>query len=363
MELCAEGSLESHVKRHGCLSEALARCLCMQLLEGVAYLHGKRIVHRDVKPENLLLTDRSLSLKLTDFNSAKRIGGGSGSSAMLTDRGTQDYSAPELRFGWLWNERVDEWACGMCLYFMLRAMLPFQITKTATAEALRAGELPHISWEGGASTQSGSEDGGCISELMRNLLLQCLTINIHDRPPVMELLMHPVFNPSVHRMSTPRRSAGRPGASSDTAKNGPHHKVDGAPLAAAAAQEPSSATALTNLQRSCSLQIPGEAQQQAAEGWIEGRDGRDTLGRLAQGRCVKTMTRDRAGVSGTEPRTVEEGAEVPLTPEPTSPVSGSCANRMGSDVKASKGTQGAPRWRRHFTTHGGAQITEGPPEH
>lgn len=181
MELCRNGCLESYVQAHGVFREDAAKGLFFQLLDGVNFLHSKRVVHRDLKPANVLLLDSASKLRIADFNSAKRIGSSSGSSLMLTDRGTHLYSAPELRFGRLWNERVDIWACGLTLFFMLRDCLPFDAEGTGVAKLLLSGKLPDIRWEG-------------MGELVKNAVQQCLTVNMCDRPPAMELLVHPMFS-------------------------------------------------------------------------------------------------------------------------------------------------------------------------
>uniref|UniRef100_A0A7S0AFE7 Protein kinase domain-containing protein n=1 Tax=Pyrodinium bahamense TaxID=73915 RepID=A0A7S0AFE7_9DINO len=181
MELCRDGCLEVRVQELGVFNEASSRALFLQLLEGVHFLHRKRIVHRDLKPANLLLLNSALELRIADFNSAKRIGTSASSSIMLTDRGTHLYSAPELRFGRLWNERVDIWACGLCLFFMLRSSLPFNAEGPGVAKILLSGRLPDVAWGG-------------MNGLVKNIIQQCLTVNMQDRPPAMELLAHPLFN-------------------------------------------------------------------------------------------------------------------------------------------------------------------------
>lgn len=181
MELCSDGSVQGFTERHGAFREAAACQLFWQLLHGVNYLHSRRVVHRDLKPDNLLLRDGASNLRIADFNSAKRVGTGAGGGLMLTDRGTQLYSAPELRFGRLWNERIDVWTSGLCLFFMLRACIPFNPEAPGAAKQLLSGQLPHISWGG-------------VRRLVQNLVLQCLTVNMQDRPPAMELLHHPAFS-------------------------------------------------------------------------------------------------------------------------------------------------------------------------
>jgi len=119
---------------------------------------------------------------------------------MLTERGTRLYSAPELRFGRMWNERVDIWACGLSFFFMLRSCLPFALEDPETAKSLLSGTLPNIRW-------------GLVPELMGNLIRQCLTVRMQDRPPAMELLMHPLFSDSEKRLQencSPKRNSCQP---------------------------------------------------------------------------------------------------------------------------------------------------------
>jgi len=180
MELCGGGTVGDHVEAHGAFSEPRAQELSLQLLEGIDHLHCRRVVHRDIKPANLLLLPEATCLKIGDFGSARRIGRGAGGGAMLSHRGTQLYSAPELRFGRQWNERVDVWASGLCAFVMLRAVLPFDGGSRAAARLLCAGRLPKIPW-------------GVAGAASRSLVLQCLTPEMRDRPTAMELLLHPAF--------------------------------------------------------------------------------------------------------------------------------------------------------------------------
>jgi serine/threonine protein kinase len=185
LELCNGGTVASLAEKAALLpgqqgmSEEEVIPLFSQLLEGVCYMHCRRIVHRDIKPDNILVHDGQL--KIIDFNSAKRLASGDTSCMMLTDRGTRDYTAPELRFGWQWNERVDIWACGLSLYVMLRAQIPFNINDRRSATSLLKGQLPPFQTEG-------------LSEILVNLMTQCLTIDMKNRPPAMELVRHRVFN-------------------------------------------------------------------------------------------------------------------------------------------------------------------------
>jgi len=181
MEYCNSGSVQQIVEKTGTFNEHSIQLLAKQLLEGIDYLHQKRVVHRDIKPANLLLKNESTQLKVADFNSATRVGDSSGNSFMLSDRGSHFYSAPEFKFGRLWNERVDIWASGLSMFFMAQGQLPFNPERSSVARSLLLGRLPKITWLG-------------LPALLRNLVQQSLTVNMYDRPTAMELLLHPVFD-------------------------------------------------------------------------------------------------------------------------------------------------------------------------
>jgi serine/threonine protein kinase len=181
MEYCDGGSLEAHVESHGALTTAVATSGALQVLQGLDYLHSCRVAHRDVKPANILLSAGTTSFKIADFNSAKQIGQhGVLSSAMLTDRGTACYSAPEIHAGQMWNERVDLWSAGLSIHFMRLGRLPFDPDRSRARDALRRGQAPPM-------------DLAPLGELMSSLVQQCLESNPHDRPPALELLAHPLF--------------------------------------------------------------------------------------------------------------------------------------------------------------------------
>jgi serine/threonine-protein kinase len=115
-----------------------------QVLAGLSYAHAKGIVHRDVKPENILVHERAFAdgfategaVKVTDFGLGKSSTGGAAAagsilySASLNDpaakeiAGTLDYMAPEQRAGDAVDPRADVYACGVVLFEMLTGERP-----------------------------------------------------------------------------------------------------------------------------------------------------------------------------------------------------------------------------------------------
>ncbi len=119
------GELFDHILAHRYLKEKDAAKLFAQLISGVHYLHQKKIVHRDLKLENLLL-DKHRNVIITDFGFANRFEH-KVDDLMATSCGSPCYAAPELVIseGLYVGSAVDVWSCGVILYAMLSGYLPF----------------------------------------------------------------------------------------------------------------------------------------------------------------------------------------------------------------------------------------------
>ena len=100
----------------------------MQIIEGIEYLHKRNIVHRDVKPENLLL-DFDNTIKIVDFGLSNRY---INNELLLTACGSPCYAAPEMVAGKKYfGPMVDIWSSGIVLYAMICGYLPFEDPNTA----------------------------------------------------------------------------------------------------------------------------------------------------------------------------------------------------------------------------------------
>src|SRR5882757_1870001 len=125
LDYASGGELFDHILAHRYLKEKDACKLFSQLISGVWYIHQRKIVHRDLKLENLLL-DRNRNVIITDFGFANRFEHRS-DDLMQTSCGSPCYAAPELVIseGSYVGSAVDIWSCGVILYAMLAGYLPF----------------------------------------------------------------------------------------------------------------------------------------------------------------------------------------------------------------------------------------------
>jgi tetratricopeptide (TPR) repeat protein len=110
--------------------------LVLQAARGLAKAHDQGIVHRDVKPANLFLTNEGL-LKILDFGLVKHDAANDGLTKPGTMVGTPEYMAPEQIRGQQADRRADLWALGVVLYELLTGVSPFRTEGGITATILR----------------------------------------------------------------------------------------------------------------------------------------------------------------------------------------------------------------------------------
>ena len=123
MECAKRGDLLEFIHLKGILKEDECRSKIGQVLSAVEYLHGKSIVHRDLKCENILIGSDE-TLKLADFGFAREF---LDDDLSETFCGSPAYAAPEIIQGIPYNCKLsDIWSCGVILFTMSIGCMPFR---------------------------------------------------------------------------------------------------------------------------------------------------------------------------------------------------------------------------------------------
>ncbi|QID86023.1 mitogen-activated protein kinase kinase kinase [Saccharomyces pastorianus] len=181
LEYVAGGSVGSLIRMYGRFDEPLIKHLTTQVLEGLAYLHSKGILHRDMKADNLLL-DQDGICKISDFGISRK-SKDIYSNSDMTMRGTVFWMAPEMvdtKQGY--SAKVDIWSLGCIVLEMFAGKRPwsnlevvaamFKIGKSKSAPPIPEDTLPLITHVG------------------RSFLDACFEIDPEKRPTATKLLSH-----------------------------------------------------------------------------------------------------------------------------------------------------------------------------
>lgn len=144
MEYCPAGDAYEYVKRirkgmrtaarsgerlpaASMITDALVKRWTVQLLLALQHVHNLRIIHRDVKLQNVFLVEdpvsNQITAKLGDFGLAKTLS--SNDDAAMTQAGTPYYFSPEIASGVAHSNKTDVWSLGVALYYVVAERYPF----------------------------------------------------------------------------------------------------------------------------------------------------------------------------------------------------------------------------------------------
>lgn len=128
MQLAEKGVMLDYLMNGGAMSENVARHYFRQLVEGMIFIHNKGVVHRDLKPDNLLLGSQ-YELLIADFGHCAEDDGKKKITKLATRLGTPIYNAPEIsstKSTEYDGKAVDSFMVGVVLFVMLTANTPFR---------------------------------------------------------------------------------------------------------------------------------------------------------------------------------------------------------------------------------------------
>ncbi|XP_078180300.1 mitogen-activated protein kinase kinase kinase 5-like isoform X2 [Carex rostrata] len=180
LEYVHPGSINKYVRQHyGAMTESVVRNFTRHILSGLAYLHSKRIMHRDIKGANLLVDAKGV-VKLADFGMAKSL---SEAAPNLSLKGTPYWMAPEVLQATIvkdsggYDLAVDIWSLGCTLIEMFTGKPPWSGLEGPAAMFKVLHKTPPI-------PDSLSSEG-------RDFLQKCFKRNPVERPTAAVLLEHP----------------------------------------------------------------------------------------------------------------------------------------------------------------------------
>ncbi|KAL5701314.1 non-specific serine/threonine protein kinase [Ranunculus cassubicifolius] len=177
MELCTGGQLEE-----GRVTEHDAANWMKGIMSALKYCHAMGVVHRDLKPQNILFTE-SGTVKLVDFGLATRI---SRDEKLFVRVGTPQYVAPEILNFKNYSDKVDVWSAGVILYNLLSGTKPFHGKSfEAVTEVIMKTELDFDTacWNG-------------VTPEARDLVSKMLCKDVSSRLTAGQVLNHPWI--SIH---------------------------------------------------------------------------------------------------------------------------------------------------------------------
>ena len=168
------GDLLSFIRKRAKISEPTGKIIFKQIIKGLQYIHKKKIVHRDIKLDNVLI-DLTNTVKICDFGVCRILQPG---DVMYEHCGTPAYIAPEIfKDEGYEGFSCDIWSAGVTLYYMLAGVQPFKANKIEDLkEIIIKGQFEPI------------ED---VSKEANDLIKGMLELNPSKRLTIEEILKHP----------------------------------------------------------------------------------------------------------------------------------------------------------------------------
>lgn len=176
LELCKNGSLKKEIDKKGPLDPYHLKLYSSQILMAIQYCHLRGIAHRDIKPDNIFLTDQGIC-KLADFGLSRHVPDG---AKLRQPCGSFAFFSPEIVSDKLFDPlKADIWAAGVSFYYFATGMLPWHFTDE---DSLRKAIISGI-------FDAPSE----IDPLFLELITSMLALDPLKRPTATQLLNSPYF--------------------------------------------------------------------------------------------------------------------------------------------------------------------------
>ncbi|XP_065108489.1 serine/threonine-protein kinase Nek5 isoform X2 [Paramisgurnus dabryanus] len=186
MEYCDAGDLMNTIKmqKGRAFTEQQIIDWFVQICLGLKHIHDKKVLHRDIKTQNIFLTDGGLKVKLGDFGIARMLN--STMELARTCVGTPYYLSPEICENQPYNNKTDIWSLGCVLYELCTLRHPFE-----------GSNLRQLVWRICRGRYAPVSER--YSTELRLLLNHLFKINPRDRPSVNSLLKQPLLQLHIRK--------------------------------------------------------------------------------------------------------------------------------------------------------------------
>uniref|UniRef100_A0A3P8Y0R7 mitogen-activated protein kinase kinase kinase n=1 Tax=Esox lucius TaxID=8010 RepID=A0A3P8Y0R7_ESOLU len=189
MEYCAQGQLYEVLRAGRKITPSLLIDWAMGIAGGMNYLHLHKIIHRDLKSPNMLITYDD-AVKISDFGTSKEM---SDKSTKMSFAGTVAWMAPEVIRNEPVSEKVDIWSFGVVLWEMLTGEVPYKDVDSSA-----------IIWGVGNNSLNLPVPESC-PDGFKILLRQCWSCKPRNRPSFRQILLH-LDIASADLLSTPQET-------------------------------------------------------------------------------------------------------------------------------------------------------------
>lgn len=182
MELLTGDTLKDYIDKNGKLSNEITLKFASQIASALEAAHSAKIIHRDIKPQNIVLANNNTIAKVTDFGIAKMSSKDTITSSASTI-GSVHYFSPEHAKGCFTDEKSDIYSLGVVMYEMATGVLPFNADSPVTVALKQIQEAP----------VPPKEVVPTISNRLNDIILKAMAKNTIDRYQTAAELLDDIF--------------------------------------------------------------------------------------------------------------------------------------------------------------------------
>jgi len=182
MEYLEGDTLKDFIEKKGKLSNETTLKFASQIASALEAAHSAKIIHRDIKPQNIVLVNNNTIAKVTDFGIAKMSSKDTITSSASTI-GSVHYFSPEHAKGCYTDEKSDIYSLGVVMYEMVTGVLPFNADSPVTVALKQIQEVP----------TAPKDIVSSVSDMLNNIITKAMQKSTADRYQTAAELLDDIF--------------------------------------------------------------------------------------------------------------------------------------------------------------------------